>query len=237
MFVSIHIPKTAGTALAKIFDDTSNRRVMYDYLPGRNLEQIRNCPDDIRAHKDFIKSYFTYLHGHFHYLRYADVFPDSPFIATVRDPVKRVISQFLHIRRAGDRNFKQHQAIMDGEMDIVEFSKLKFVGNAQHYYLEGRPIKDYDFIFVQEQLDESLQKFCAQFKLANVREYLGWIGGVPAVNEKPKSHSTSFLRKILKPTKAVEVTEDQKREIAKHCELDLEVFRLAKEALKAKPLE
>lgn len=226
MFISIHIPKTAGTALAKIFDETSKRRVMYDYGTEWALKTVRTCPLEVKENQDFIRFYFSYLHGHFHYLKYADVFSDSPFITTVRDPVDRVISQYLHILRSGDRiNNKNHRLVMDGEINVVGFSKLKYVGDAQWYYLEGRPIKDYDFIFVQEHLTLSLQKFCERFNRPEIREYLTWFGGVPPVNEKPKAWPG---------VGSVKITEDEKRQMYKICERDMEVYRLAKECLKVK---
>lgn len=223
MFVSIHIPKTAGTALAKLFDDTSLRRIMYDYGTEWDIISVRTCPPEVREHRDFIRSYFRYLHGHFHYLKYVDVFPDEPVIAMVRHPVERVISQYRHILRSGDRNIRQHKLIMDGEIDVVEFSKFKYIGSAQWYYLEGREIEDYDFIFVQEHLDRSLSLFCERFDVPEIREYLGWFGGVPKVNEKPKFS----LRR-----RGVKITPEQKRMIYNNCERDIDVYLRAKACLK-----
>ena len=224
MFVSIHIPKTAGTALAKIFDDTSLRRIMYDYGTERDLVAARTCLPEVWQHKEFIQNYFRYLHGHFHYLKYADVFPDAPVITMVRQPVDRVVSQYLHILRSGDRNNERHRMIMDGEMNVIEFSKIKFIGNAQWYYLEGRPIKDYDFIFVQEQLEYSLRKFCTLFDRPEITEYLSWFNGVPLVNGKPAS---------TQKTRTVNITKRERKEIYKYCERDVEVYRLAKEKLES----
>ena len=223
MFVSIHIPKTAGTALARIFDDSSLRRIMYDYGTERELETVRTCLPEIRENREFIKTYFRYLHGHFHYLKYADVFPDSPVITTVRHPVDRVVSQYLHIFRSGDPDNWRHKMIMDGEMSIVQFSKFDFIGNAQWYYLEGREVEDYDFIFVQERLDNSLAKFCSKFDVPEVTEYLGWFDGVPKVNEKP----VTTIRK--EPPK---ITEDDKQKIYGNCERDIDVYRRSVECLK-----
>ena len=228
MFVSIHIPKTAGTALAQIFDNTSMRRIMYDYGTERNLETARKCPPEVRQHANFIKNYFHYLHGHFHYLKYADVFPDAPVITMVRNPVDRVVSQYLHILRDGDRNNRRHKMIMDGEMDVVEFSEIKFIGNAQWYFLEGRPIKDYDFILVQEQLNSSLMKFSTQFNKPEIMDYIGWYNGVPVVNKKPKFQNPfNFRQKFL--TRGI--AERDRKEIFKNCERDWEVYQIAKEKL------
>lgn len=224
MFVSIHIPKTAGTALAKIFDDTSMRRVMFDYGSEWDITSVRTCPVEVQEHRDFIKKYFKYLHGHFHYFKYADVFPDSPVITTVRDPVERVISQYLHVLRSGNRNIKQHQLVMDGEISIVDFAKYKYIGNAQWYYLEGRPIKDYDFVFIQERLEYSLGKFCDRFQVPEITEYLSWAKGVPRVNKKP-----TWLSKI----NSVKITTVDRQKIYSICDRDVEVYRLSKENLES----
>ena len=225
MFVSIHIPKTAGTALAKIFDDSSQRRIMYDYGTERDIESVRTCPEEVRASREFIKNYFKYLHGHFHYLKYADVFGDCPFIVTVRHPVDRIVSQYLHIARSGDPNNWRHKKIMDGEMDIVEFSKYDFIGNAQWYYLEGREVEDYDFIFVQESLNHSMKLFCDKFGVDEVRDYLSWSRGVPGVNKRPK---------LQKKRKSIKITDAQKREVFKNCTLDVDVYERAKACMKQK---
>lgn len=226
MFVSIHIPKTAGTALAKIFDDSSFRRIMYDYGVERS-SAVRICPEETKRHKGFIEGYFKYLHGHFHYLKYADVFADSPFIATVRNPVERVISQYLHILRSGDRNVERHRDILDGKMNVVEFSEREEIGNAQWHYLEGRAIKDYDFIFVQERLGESLEKFCSRFKMTEISEYLSW-SGVPEVNRNPGlSPRASFFK-----ARSASIGWKTRRQISKNCARDHEVHRLALEGLK-----
>lgn len=229
MFVSIHIPKTAGTAIAKVFDDTSHRRIMYDYGSERD-ERVWTCPDEVRQNRDFIRAYFQYLHGHFHYAKYAEVFADCPFLATVREPVERVISQYLHILRNGDRNFERHRPFMDGELGVVEFSRQEYIGDAQWHYLKGREVKDYDFIFVQERLNESLRKFSARFSRPEIRGYLGWTG-VPVVNKKPsllRAASENFRRGKIRITRA------DRRAIAKNCARDIEVYRLALEVLKSR---
>jgi hypothetical protein len=222
MFVSIHIPKTAGTALAKVFDDTSLRRIMYDYGSEMALSTVRTCPEDICEHKDFIKGYFKYFHGHFHYLKYAEVFSDCPFITMVRHPVERVISQYHHILRSGNRQLDRHRLIMDGELSITEFAESPYVGNAQWSYLEGRAINDYDFVFVQEYFEVSLQKFAARFQIKEISDYLSWNAGAPKVNQKPTHQLTN---------KALEVTEADRLKIFNLCEKDIELYRRAEEML------
>ena len=222
MFVSIHIPKTAGTALGRIFDEASLRRVMYDYGTERDLAAARHCPAEIREHRDFIQNHFKYLHGHFHFLKYDRVFEDAPTIATVRNPVDRVISQYRHIVRGGDRNVERHRLIMDGDMDIVQFASFPFIGNAQWYYLEGREVEDYDFIFVQERLELSLWEFTQRCDAPEITRYLSAGGGIPVVNEKP---AFRFRR-----GKDSRIAPDVQAQIALRCDRDIEVYERAKQA-------
>jgi len=219
MFVSIHIPKTAGTAIAKIFDETSSRKIMYEYGSEMNLNDVRHCPEDIRLNSNFIRGYFKYFHGHFHYLKYADVFADCPFITMVRHPVDRVISQYFHILRNGDRNNKQHFLIMNGEMNLVEFSKFPYIGNAQWHYLEGRAIEDYDFVLIQEYFEATLFKFALKFGLIEICNYLEWNRTIPLINIKPENQQLNEIK----------ITHQMKQEIFKNCEKDVELYRKASE--------
>lgn len=220
MFVSIHIPKTAGTALARIFEETTLHRVIYDYGTERDLTASRQCPDIIRDNRDFIKEYFHYFHGHFHYIKYADVFNDCPFITTVRNPVDRVKSQYRHIAMSGDPGNERHRLIMAGQMDIVKFSKFPYIGNAQWYYLEGRPVEEYDFIFIQEDMTRALTKFAARFQRHEILSYLSWADAVPEVNRREGQTWSS---------KAIPFTAADLKEVEKNCERDMEIYRKAVE--------
>ncbi len=223
MFVSIHIPKTAGTTLAKVFDDTSNRRVLYDYGSEMSLEDVRTCRDDFREHREFIKGYFEYLHGHFHYLKYHDVFGDCPVITTVRNPTDRVASQYRHVALHGDPNVKQHQMVMDGEIDIVRFSMFQYIGSAQWYFLEGREVKDYDYIFIQENMTPSVAHFAEKFKLPAITEYISWFDNLPKINKREGAKWD---------TKAIPVTKSQLKEVTKNCVRDYEIYNKALEIYK-----
>ena len=91
--VSTHIPKTAGTTLSAVFERCLYRRIIYDYDGYSNPETPRA---DIVAHSEFVSSYFAVLHGHFYSKKYFTLFPDAAFVATVRDPVDRIVSQYFH---------------------------------------------------------------------------------------------------------------------------------------------
>ncbi|MEO6713928.1 MAG: sulfotransferase family 2 domain-containing protein, partial [Mycobacteriales bacterium] len=122
MFISIHIPKTAGTALAYIFDYGSGRRILYDYSDDYSNATM----DDLAwwtAHKPFIERQFDFIHGHFFYRKYAELFAaDGVFLACLRHPVERIISQFNHVYFEANPHDWQYQAIRDDGLTVVDFA-------------------------------------------------------------------------------------------------------------------
>ncbi|MGE0715339.1 MAG: sulfotransferase family 2 domain-containing protein [Alphaproteobacteria bacterium] len=164
MFVSIHIPKTAGTMLGYLFDFGSGRRLLWDYEDGyANAGE----PDPMMVRNlDFVRSRFWGIHGHFFFRKYAGVLPDARFVTCLRHPVDRAVSQFRHevyeaLRgRAGWRT----DAIRRGEMGLVEFvASDENVRCAQSVHLAGRQVEEYDFVFLQERIGECFLVFCRRF--------------------------------------------------------------------------
>lgn len=91
--VSVHIPKTAGTTLATIYDRAFNRKVFYDY---DGYETAGVASELVKANADFISSQFRVLHGHFFTSKYLSVFPNAKYVSLLRHPVERLISQYIH---------------------------------------------------------------------------------------------------------------------------------------------
>jgi hypothetical protein len=181
LVISIHIPKTAGTTLAAIFERCLNRRVLFDYA-GYDKEQV--AAPEILDGREFIKRYFAVLHGHFLAKKYLDVFPDSYFVATVRHPVERVISQYLHELNEASSDSWYHQDIVSGRMDVVDFARQDGVGDAITRHLSGRELKDYDLIFVSEQMLESCQLFSRKIRPLDLATHFGMPPKLPAMNHR-----------------------------------------------------
>lgn len=151
-FISVHIPKTAGTTLGLVLDRVFRKRVLMDYSD----DAMACVPDpDIAAHAEFVASYFKGIHGHFSVARHLPVFPSAKTIAMLRHPVDRVISQYLHELNDNGVASAYHRAIADG-MSVVDFAGLEGVGNAMTRYLEGVALQDYDLLLISERLEGSL---------------------------------------------------------------------------------
>jgi hypothetical protein len=133
--VSIHIPKTAGTTVADIFSRCFNRRVIYDY---DGYDHPIAAPDFAR-NKKFISSHFVVLHGHFLASKYLDIFPDARFVATLRHPVDRTISQYLHELNEISSDAWYHDDVVSGHMDVVTFAAQDGVRDAMAQHLSVCP--------------------------------------------------------------------------------------------------
>lgn len=216
MKISIHIPKTAGTTVAYMLDYGLNRRIMYDYA-----EDYSDDPPTrfILKHKEFIEKYFDVIHGHFLYKKYASSFPDAEYISTVRHPVDRVISQYNHNLNLNPETATwPAKQIISGEIDLVEFSSLPNIGNAQSVFLGERAVDDYDFIFITENLEKSVGIYERMTGFRRADPFTG--KGMPVIN----SHEVREKRYIP--------TEDEKRAIYRNTGQDNEIYQKSVEKLK-----
>ena len=151
--IYLHIPKTAGTSFrvsAENYFGESN--VLRDY-----------GADSDNTSADIIDTFYDtedlaalgehgcrkkFLCGHFSLPRYREVFPDSPVVTFFRDPVKRVVSEFVH--------FTNHYGYTGS---LEEFYKKPKFQNRQHHSLGGAKCTDLDFYGLTEQFDKSLDMF------------------------------------------------------------------------------
>ncbi len=155
--IYLHIPKTAGTSFrvsAEEFFGEDN--ILHDY--GENSAQTSN---------DILAGYYQsddktalrergltkkFLGGHFSLPRYREVFPDSPITTFFREPVNRVVSEYVH--------FSNHHNYIG---TLEDFYRSKDFQNRQQRTLGGLKPTDLDFYGLTERYEESLQMFNTRF--------------------------------------------------------------------------
>lgn len=160
--ISIHIPKTAGTNFTQTLQVIYGDKVHLDYGTEWDLVTARTCAPEIAADPAGFANRFQVIHGHYHYLKYAQVYAGAPVLATLRHPVARIVSQYRHIALHGDRNIRQHQLVMDGEIDVLRLAQFPFIRRALSAYLEGISIEDLTHAIIQEHFAETVERFCTQ---------------------------------------------------------------------------
>ncbi len=151
--IYLHIPKTAGTSF----------RVSAENYFGESGILRDYGADSGDTSKDIIKSYYAsedlnslrelgltrkLLCGHFSLPRYREVFPDSPIMTFFRDPMKRVVSEFVH--------FSNHYSFNGTLENFYRDPKFQ---NRQHHMLGGAKPTDLDFYGITEQYEKSLKMF------------------------------------------------------------------------------
>lgn len=220
MFISIHIPKTAGTTLAYIFDYGSGRRIMYDY----KADYSNATMDDLawwQRHKPFIERQFDFIHGHFFYRKYADLFPDADYLACLRHPVERIISQYNHVVLEANPADWQYRAIVEHGLDLVDYASLEGVPDAQARHLEGRAIEDYEFVFLSETLALSLSAFQARYHFGRQDPYM------------PGTAANGALPTMNARTEKVPVTQAQREKVYAAAAEDVDLYRRGTERAQA----
>jgi hypothetical protein len=147
----------------------------------------------VHSNISFIRAYFDVLHGHFVAQKYLEVIPDARFVATLRNPVDRVISQYLHELNETSSAAWYHDDIVSGRMDVIDFAMQEGIGDAQHKHLAGKPVSHYDLLLISEQLPLSLQLFKTLVKPINLREHFGNDISLPYLNSsREREKSVTF---------------------------------------------
>ncbi|VDC33189.1 Sulfotransferase family protein [Pseudogemmobacter humi] len=153
-FVSVHIPKTAGTTLGTILNRCCKYRLLMDY-PGYDGNEYFTADPLIAKNRDFIAGYYKGIHGHFNVCRHQSVFPEAKFVAMLRHPVDRLISQYMH-ELNDPTDSMWHKYLTSGERTIVDMAEHRVLRRAMAQHLEGRPIEDYDLLMLSENMGMSL---------------------------------------------------------------------------------
>lgn len=198
MLVSIHIPKTAGTTIGYILDYGVKRRILYDYM-GPNGYRGQIYDEDVKLlnqHKEFITKKFDVIHGHFHYKKYAQIFPEANYIVCLRKPVARTVSQYFHIIEEADPNHWLYDDLVSGKMDFIDFVSLNHIRRAQSIFIEGRDIMDYKHVFLTEKLQESIYYFQLLTGFERNDPYMTLEGKDSIPNTNPRS---ARRRKLVLP--------------------------------------
>lgn len=171
--IYLHIPKTAGTSFRLSAEQYFGPdQVLNDYgekSPSTSAD-IRDAVysnSDITAlRKAGLKKNF--LTGHFLLAKYREIFPDSPVVTFFRDPVDRVISEYIH--------FSSHYNF---EGSLKEFYSKPHFQNRQSHAMSGALPTDLAFFGITEKYSESLelfnQRFGTSFPMArlNIGRYSG----------------------------------------------------------------
>jgi hypothetical protein len=98
------------------------------------------------------------IHGHFPADHFDNVYADPRVIMVFRNPLNRLVSQFLHWQRTKGRVAFELHIPFDPNLDFESYALLEANANLQARRLNGKPLDSLHAIGVAEKLGDFLQK-------------------------------------------------------------------------------
>lgn len=155
-FIFLHILKCAGTTIRfNLLNQHFKNKYIYDAnFKIKHYKDYKGIHPFIIENQKYPNNYEKYdiIFGHFKYDKYLHL--DRPYITFIRDPIKRIISQYYYHIGYYKRNGM--------DLDIVELAEL--MKNHMSYVL-GDDLSIYKYIGIVEDFDRSLAELCNILKI------------------------------------------------------------------------
>ncbi len=182
MLLSIHIPKTAGTAWRIYLERNLSETVSFVSPEARDAEEVAERAlalidqGQAEAAREMVEASPSRLIAGHRARDFLEAWPDVAAIAWLRDPFERLVSEYLHFKTR-PQPMDIAQQVASGAMDIEAFAS----GHDRYYSeidarLKARPAP-YCF-FIDTYRDKALDA-CTRFA--------GWQGGLPRRNVTPRN--------------------------------------------------
>jgi len=171
-----HIPKTAGRTFYEILERQYKDYPVFRTEPGNELESVKKFKTLPKNKREEYKL----IYGHLALSLKDFVSPDVKVCTFIRNPLKQVISSYLHIRRTPYNQFHKIVKNMDNIIEYIEwlpsvqFDNLqtrhlseayfylqnnnpnKGILDKKHFDLAKNQITNIDYVLLTEHFEESL---------------------------------------------------------------------------------
>jgi hypothetical protein len=172
LFVSVHVPKTAGTSFKHYLEYVFGDNLVLDYRSkpldsGYEIRALDNSETDTSAFRDIfekLQSADVCVHGHFLPAKYLSIFPEAKLISWVRDPAQRLMSHYQFWRQNPQPNHSIARLVLEEDFSFSQFCELHLMQNINSRFFGGLDLERFDFIGVSEEYHQSLEKLSHLFK-------------------------------------------------------------------------
>jgi len=140
MLYYIHIPKTAGTSVVRIFENQIYRSKFKRINPTRDIhpkEFLKNAPDYIKAFSYKELSKIELIAGHFNHGIHMTINETFSYLVILRNPVERVISEYYYMK---DMGFFHQSVIKEESLSLEGYLYHKdtyYLNNLQTRMMSG----------------------------------------------------------------------------------------------------
>lgn len=231
--IYLHIPKAGGTTLNQIF-----HIVYQDNAFDTNIERVKDKPrktpiSEILKRRESFDNVDIIFGNHYQFgiHRYLPSDKSFKYVTLLRNPVKRIISHYNHVKSRG--NHKLHKLVTENNYNLKDYVSsgiTKEVDNGMVRQIIGSKKKIFDcneddlnlaishieehfaLIGLLEQFDNTLQLFKHKFGWKEIPEYT-------VLNKKKKKLNNEFTEEEISAAKA-------------YNRLDLKLFAYCKQKFK-----
>lgn len=161
MLISVHVPKTAGTSFSNQLQQHFGARLHLDYgdRPLASGYRRRMLAQRWATRGKAIDLHdFDCVHGHFLADKYAYLGASARWITWLRDPVQRIASHYHYWQRVPDLRNADCRRLLDERLSLEQFAALPRMRNVATRFLGGRALRDFLFVGVVEEMDESQRR-------------------------------------------------------------------------------
>ena len=173
--ISLHIPKTAGTSFRNILKNVygEDEVVRFD-INGKNDVRLNQT-----VYHETKLPKVKVIHGHFTMESLENKFilpPKIKVITWLRDPVKRVISNYYYLesrlKEILDEENNNLNILDKMQRSLIEYARAENSRNRQTKFVKGRNIEDFDFVGIQEDFDTDITRLSLVLDWKEVPELL-----------------------------------------------------------------
>lgn len=157
IYLSVHIPKTAGVSIRNILKEHFGPGFVLYYWQMTDAwgRVIKEVPADA-----------TCVHGHFQTDQLTRLFPRAKLITWVRDPVERVISSYYHRLRDPDPQHPVCHELHSKKLSLPAYAALPLVRNEMAHFFGSKQPEDFMFIGLVENFADSLARMAGLLGLS-----------------------------------------------------------------------
>ena len=156
MILSMHIPKTGGSAFRAALQERFGAAIILAYPRSKWAQPLYPLAPDRKLDAQYRAELAEYcrkhevecIHGHFTLPSLYEVFPDATCITFLRDPLDRLISAYNHLSESRSAS------------DLMTFEEFAGSPRVRNYYEQLGVLECLDaltFIGISEQYDRSLR--------------------------------------------------------------------------------
>lgn len=181
--ISIHIPKTAGTAFYHVLKKQYGDKLS----PSYKRKHIKSLIEKPTYYPIESLEKYTVLHGHLRYKEIRKLYENSnaKLITWVRDPVERLISNY-HFFKHRLENPELNPEVFEKNKhrineSLLDYAHLDENRNRISWFIDESKIEDFFFIGIMEHFNRDL---------SHLSKLLNWDQFVlpPLINISPKTH-------------------------------------------------